>query len=156
MYSVNFSQANQHRLFSNGHAVRTAELSSVLSLHLKHSRQWRGPILVGSVDIQVGELLEQCKNNHFERGASEPSFSSKTTLTLRDDFGREAGSLVVGLLDPAALTEKLTISLPDSELIQNAAQDNGDSVLHLLRQVVDKTEIAANLVGGTTEVRITA
>ena len=42
--------------------VRTAELSYVLFLRLKHSRKCRSPILIGSVNITIQELLDRCKN----------------------------------------------------------------------------------------------
>jgi hypothetical protein len=45
---------------------RTAELSSVLFLHLKHSRKWGSPILLGSVNITIQELLDRCRNTQRE------------------------------------------------------------------------------------------
>ena len=45
---------------------RTAELSSVLFLHLEHSRKWRSPILLGFVNITIQELLDRCKNTQRE------------------------------------------------------------------------------------------
>ena len=151
------------------HAARVAELSSVLSFRLKHSRQWRKPILVGTVDIAVSELLNRC-NNHREPGASEPSTSSGTTLVLHGDRGQEAGSLVVRLLDPAAPDNRPPIdgashdtdpgpflSPPIPEPIRIAVEDSDDSgILDAFRQIVDKTDVAANLLGETAEVRVIA
>ena len=51
---------------SKARALRTAELSSVVSLHLKHSREWFGPILLGSVDVSTEDLLDRCKNDQRE------------------------------------------------------------------------------------------
>ena len=155
-------------LSPNAHAARAAELSSVLSFRLKHSRQWGRPILVGTVNIAVGELLDRCKNNHREPSASERSTSSGTTLVLHGDRDQEAGSLVVRLLDPAAPDNRPTIdgashdthrgpfiSPPIPEPIRSAVEDSDDSgILEALRQIVDKTHAAANLLGETAEVRI--
>jgi len=125
--------------------------------------------VVGTVDIAVGELLKRCKNNHREPGASEPSTSSGTTLVLHGDRGQEAGSLVVRLLDPAAPDNRRMmdgashdtdqgpfISPPIPKPIRNAVEDSDDSdILDALRQIVDRTDVAANLLGETAEVGIT-
>ena len=146
-------------------------MSSVLSLQLKHSREWRRSTLIGFVDIKLGELLELCENNQPRLTASELASASGpdtyyrgVTLTLRDDHGQETGSLVVQLFSPAAQADnavdnashdfdgELPTSPPIPEPVRNVVDD--DDVLNSLNQVVDKAKIAADLVSETAEVRV--
>ena len=89
---------------------------------------------------------------------------------LHGDRGQEAGSLVVRLLDSAAPDNRLPIdgashdtdpgpflSPPIPEPVRIAVEDSDDSgILDALRQIVDKTDVAANLLGETAEVRVIA
>ena len=91
---------------SKSHIFRTAEPSSVLSLHLKRSRGVRTPILIGSVQIKIEELLDRCKHHQSSRIALAPGPSSSSDTHSRgiappicDDGGRETAILVVKLLD---------------------------------------------------------
>jgi len=112
--------------------------------------------------------------------ASEPSSSpgsSGTTLTLRDTYGRETGSLVVKLLDPATprtdeapaidnasdnVEPEQDVPLPTPKPAQGAVEDpavvedSGDNILNLLRRVVDKTKAAADSVEKTAEVCVSS
>ena len=80
--------------------------------------------------------------------------------------GQEAGSLVVELWDPAASVDESVIDsagadykrdLPTSSPIinpvQESAVDSDGGILSYLRQAVEKTKIAADLVNETAEVR---
>jgi hypothetical protein len=149
---------------------RTGESSFILSLHLKQSRKLRPPILVGSVHIKIGELLDRCMNDQSEVTASEPGPSSApnkhscgTTLSLLDAHGQETGSLVVKLLALTSRTDNTIdkrnlgrgdgVSPPSPEPIQNAIEGSGAVIISLLGQVVDKTRLAgADSVGKTAEV----
>lgn len=91
---------------SKSHIFRTAEPSSVLSLHLKRSRGVRTPILIGSVYIKIEELLDRFKHHQSGQAASVPGPSSSgdthscgIALPLYDHSGRETTALVVKLLD---------------------------------------------------------
>ena len=160
---------------SKSRIFRTAESSSVLSLHLKRSRSVRTPILIGSVQIKIQELLDRCKHHQSGRAASFPgSSSSRDTpssgiaLPLCDDGGRETITLVVKLLDitprvdeaPAIESASHSVELrdasPPSRESARDAKGGGDdvSILHLLRELVDKTKTTANSISKTTEVRI--
>ena len=125
------------------------------------------------MDIEIGELLDRCKNNQPEPIASQPASSSSpitrhhgTTLTLYDARGQEAGLLVVELRDPVASVDKPVIDSagddyerglltppPIVDPIQKSAEDSDDGILDYLRLAVKKTKIAADLVNETAEVR---
>jgi hypothetical protein len=117
--------------------------------------------VVGSVDIEIGELLDRCKNNQPQPIAPEPasSYSSTmrrhgTTLTICDARGREAGSLVVELRDPAASVEQgLPTSPPIVDPVQEPAEDSDSGILGYLKRAVEKTKIAADLLNETAKVR---
>jgi len=152
----------------------------VLSLHLKHSRTWFGSILLGCAHIRAGELLDRCNNNQRELvflylHHSVVSFhiASVTTLTLHDERGREAGSLIVQLRDTTSQAHTATIDgaiqdveqglsaspvIPES--VQNvihstiAIGDLASGVVSSLKQVVDKTRIVVDFVDKTAKVRV--
>ena len=129
--------------------------------------------MIGSVDIEIGELLDRCKNNQPEPIASEPASSSGptmrrrgTTLTLYGTRGQEAGSLVVELRDPEASVDEpiidstgddyergLPTSPPIADPVQEPAEDSDGGILDYLRRAVEKTRIAADLLNETAEVR---
>jgi hypothetical protein len=117
--------------------------------------------VVGSVDIEIGELLDRCKNNQPQPIAPEPASSSGSAmrrhgaaLTICDARGREAGSLVVELRDPAASTEPgLPTSPPIADPIQEPAEDSDGGILGYLKRAVEKTKIAADLLNETAKVR---
>ncbi|KAF8343194.1 uncharacterized protein EI90DRAFT_839340 [Cantharellus anzutake] len=139
----------------------TAELSSVLSLRLKHFRGRYLPAdLLGSVDIKIGELLDHCADGQ------------RTTLVLRDKRGREAGSLIVQLRDTAPLEASVdpvdnkailgvdqesptspAVPEPVQNVISSAAavQDLGSDVVKSLKQVVQKTKAVVDLVDKTAK-----
>jgi len=88
------------------------------------------------------------------------------TLTLYDARGQEAGSLVVELRDPASSGDDpvidsarddyergLPTSLPIADPVQEPAEDSDGGILDYLRQAVEKTKIAADLLNETAEVR---
>ena len=159
-------------------------MSSILSLLLKSPRTLRAPILIGSVLINIDELLDRCKNNHNDAAASEPGSSSSsiarsygTTLTLRDAHGRETASLVVKLFDPATPRTDRVLAVdnnsddvgperdippPAPEPAQGAvedsgvSEDSGDNILNLLRRVVDETKAVADSVERTAEVCVSS
>jgi len=165
-----------------------AESSSILSFLLKSPRTLRAPILVGSVFIKIDDLLDRCKSDQNHAAASAPRSSPNpiarsygttgTTLTLHDVHGRETGSLVVMLLDPATSrpgdgalaidTDSVNVGPewdappPASERVQGvvtdpgAVEDCGDSILNLLRRVVDKSKAVADSVEKTTEVCVSS
>ena len=129
--------------------------------------------MVGSVDIEIGELLDRCKNKQLEPITSElaspsgPSMRRRgTTLTLYDARGQEAASLVVELRDPAASVDGPVIDSPGDEYerglpssppivdpVQEPADDSDGGNLDYLRRAVEKTKIAAELLNETAEVR---
>ena len=124
------------------------------------------------MDIEIGELLDRCKNNQSQPIAPEPASSSnptirrhRTTLTLYDARGQEAGSLVVELRDPAAPVDEPVIdsagddherSLPTSppiaDPVQELAEDSDGGILDYLRRAAGKTKMAADLLNETAEV----
>ena len=161
---------------SKSHIFRTAEPSSVLSLHLKRSRGARAPILIGSVYIKIEELLDRYKHHQSGRAASVPGPSSSRdthsrgiALPLYDNSGRETTALVVKLLDltpradeaPAIENASHSVELRDAlplrhKPARDAIKGGGEdvSILNLLREVVDKTKTTANSIDETAEVRI--
>lgn len=155
-------------------------MTSVLSLRLKLSRRWPGTVLLGSVDIRTGELLDRCKNNQSELIAltldlaHNLTFATGTTLILRDEQAQEAGSLVVQLLDITAQALQIAIDgashdidlgLATSPAISGLVQNNidsapelrdlGGSVVDSLKKVVEKTKTVADFVNNTMKVHIT-
>jgi len=110
------------------------------------------------------------------RPGSSPSSNARlsgTTLALRDARGRETGSLVVKLLDPAMPRTDRALAIdsnsdnvgpgqdippPAPEPAHGAAEDSGvvedsgDNITNLLRRVVDKTKTVADSVKKTAEV----
>jgi len=100
--------------------------------------------VVGSVDIEIGELLDRCKNDYPQLIASEPASSSGpiirrhgTTLTLYGTRGQEAGSLVVELRDPVPPVDEPVIDgagagdddergLPTSPSIADPVQETAE------------------------------
>jgi hypothetical protein len=75
-------------------------------------------------------------------------------LTIYDARGREAGSLLVELRDPAVSAEQgLPTSPPIADPIQDPDEDSDGGILGYLRQAVEKTKIAADLLHETAEVR---
>ena len=136
--------------------------------------------MLGSVDIRTGELLDRCKNNQSELVAltldlaRNLTFATGTTLTLRDEQGQEAGSLVVQLLDITARAPQIAIdgashdielglltSSAIPELVQNTIdsapelRDLGGDVVNSLKKVVEKTKTVADFVNKTAKVHIT-
>jgi len=125
------------------------------------------------VDIEIGELLDRCKNNQPEPIAPETAPSSSptmrrhgTTLTLYDTRGQEAGSLIVDLQDPVASVDEpvidsagddceqvLPTSAPIADPVQEPGGDSGGAILDYLRQAVEKTKIAMDLLHEIAEVR---
>ena len=98
---------------------------------------------------------------------------SGATLTLHDERGREAGSLVVQLLDTTAqgpkaavdsairdVEQRLPTSPPIPEPVQNATdsvaavQDLGSNVVNSLKQVVDRSRIVVDFVDKTAKVHV--
>lgn len=165
-------------VLSNAHALRTAEPSSILSLCLKHSRKSRYPIPLGSLDITTDELLDRCQNNQrelvfFAHAAISFDIAVGTTLALHDNRGREAGALVVQLMDATARAYKAVIdsashdverglssSTPIPEPIQNiigstvAALDLGGGVVNSLKEVVKRSKIVVDFVSETAKVHV--
>ena len=131
--------------------------------------------MVGSVEIEIGELLDRCrcKDNQSEPIAEEPASSSGstirrhgTTLTLYDARGREAGSLVVELQDPATSVDKpvvdsaghdyepgLPTSPPIADPVQSPSEASDGGILDYLKRAVQRTKIAADMLNETAEVR---
>jgi len=86
--------------------------------------------VVGSVDIEIGELLDRCKNNRPEPIASEPALSSGptmrlhgTTLTLYDVVKEQAR-----LLSSYGTPRRHLVNLSSTVL---ATTMNGVCPLHL-------------------------
>jgi hypothetical protein len=155
-------------------------LPSVLSLRLKLSRRWLDTVLLGSVDIRTGELLDRCKNNQSELVARtvalsrDLTFATGTTLTVSDEQGQEAGSLVVQLLDITAQAPQIAIDGASHDielglltsstipgLVQNTIDsapellDLGGGVANSLKMVVEKTKTVVDVVDKTAKVHIT-
>ena len=99
--------------------------------------------------------------------------ASGTTLTLHDERGREAGSLIVQLRDTTAQAHTAAIDgaihdveqgLPTSPAIPESVQNVIDSTIAIgdltsgvvssLKQVVDKTKIVVDFVDKTAKVRV--
>jgi hypothetical protein len=122
--------------------------------------------VIGSVDIEIGELLDRCKNRPIDSKLALSSGATGTTLALYGVRGQEAGSLVVELWEPAASVDESVIdnagdddkrdlptSPPIPDPVQGSAVDSDGGILRYLRRAVEKTKIAADLVNETAEVR---
>jgi len=63
-------------------AFSTAELSSILSLRLKHVRGWFGPVLLGSVNIRTEVLLDRCENGQRDIAVPAPPLVTWSNFIL--------------------------------------------------------------------------
>ena len=128
--------------------------------------------------INTRDLLNRCQNNQrkfitFTHVIVSSEVVVGTILTLNDERGREAGSLVVQLLDTTAqgpkaavdsatcdVEQRLPTSPPIPEPVQNAADsvaavhDLGSGVVNSLKQVVDRSRIVVDFVDKTAKVEV--